>query len=99
MQKAVHKNTPTLPYDDPVLPGLKVTANLEADHIIPIKTITEMPGFNKLSQEDQLKVLNYPDNFVGLSKIANTSKGQKATLTGHNIKKAILLWTQRSVRT
>lgn len=79
IRKAVNENTPATPYDDPALPGLLVTDNLEADHIVPMKTITEMKGFDQLSKADQLKVLNYRNkftlSFVGLSKTANTSKG------------------------
>jgi len=78
IRKVVNKNTPTLPYDDPALPKLKVTGKLEADHIVPMKTITEMNGFDKLSKADQVKVLNYENNFIGLSKTANTSKGAQS---------------------
>ncbi len=60
---------------------------LEADHIVPMKTITEMNGFDRLSEADQLKVLNYRNNFVGLSKIANTSKGAKNYSDWVNYKK------------
>ncbi len=78
IRKLVNKNAPKPPYDDPALPKLKVTGNLEADHIVPMKTITEMNGFDKLSEADQVKVLNYENNFVGLSKTANTSKGAQS---------------------
>ena len=66
-----------LPMDDPALPGLKVTESLHADHIVSMKKITEMEGFSDLTFENQLKVLNNPENFVGLSETANTSKGSK----------------------
>jgi len=66
-----------LPMDDPALPGLKVAESLHADHIVSMKTITEMDGFSDLTFENQLKVLNNPENFVGLSETANTSKGSK----------------------
>ncbi len=78
MRDAVNENTPELPYDDPALPGQSVTGRLEADHIVPMKTITQMEGFDQLSEADQLRVLNSRDNFVGLSKTANTSKGSKS---------------------
>ena len=55
-----------------------MTGRLEADHIVPMKTITDMPGFDQLSETDQLQVLNNPDNYVGLSKSANASKGAKS---------------------
>lgn len=65
------------PYDDPVLPGLKVTKRLDADHIVPMKRIAEMDGFDALSFDDQLLVLNNPDNFIGLSRSANRSRGAR----------------------
>ncbi|GEA29399.1 hypothetical protein [Clostridium diolis] len=37
-----------------------------------------MDGFGKLTKEQQLEVLNNPNNFIGLSKSANTSKGAKS---------------------
>ena len=88
IRDAVNENTPQPPYDDPVLPGQRVTGRLEADHIVPMKTITEMDGFNQLSEADQLRVLNSPDNFVGLSKTANTSKGSKSFEDWTEYKKA-----------
>jgi len=73
-----------LPMDDPALPGLKIELKegqkhaLEADHIVPMKKIVCMEGFDQLSFDQQLEVLNYKKNFVGLSKTANTSKGSKS---------------------
>ncbi|PFB06691.1 ribonuclease YeeF family protein [Priestia megaterium] len=66
-----------LPMPDPALPGLEITKRLEADHIVPMKNIARMEGFEKLTYEQQVALLNYRDNFTGLSKIANTSKGSK----------------------
>ncbi|WP_252235316.1 hypothetical protein [Clostridium sp. CH2] len=67
-----------LPMDDFALPGKRITSNLEADHIVSMKKIVKMEGFEKLSYEQQLSILNYEENFIGLSKIANTSKGSKS---------------------
>lgn len=39
-------------------------------------------NFDKLSTESKLKVLNYEDNFIGLSKSANASKGMIDGLAG-----------------
>ncbi|KAA0994808.1 type IV secretion protein Rhs [Pseudomonas sp. ANT_J12] len=77
IRKAVNKDV-VLPMKDPALPGLQVTKSLHADHIVPMKTITEMNGFSKLTFTDQIKVLNYEKNFQGLSEVANTSKGAKS---------------------
>ncbi len=76
IQKKVNEGV-TFPHPDPALPGKQVTSTLHADHIVPMKKITEMPGFDKLSLEDQVKILNHENNFVGLSEAANTSKGKK----------------------
>jgi hypothetical protein len=73
----VNKDVP-LPMDDPALPGLQITKALHADHIVSMKTITEMDGFSDLTFSDQVAVLNYEPNFIGLSEIANTSKGAKS---------------------
>jgi len=66
-----------LPMKDPALSGLEVTKPLHADHIVPMKTITEMKGFDKLTFEQQVEILNYKPNFHGLSETANTSRGAK----------------------
>jgi 5-methylcytosine-specific restriction endonuclease McrA len=63
---------------DKALPGKTFTGPLEADHIVPMDKITRMDGFGKLTREQQLEVLNNEENFVGLSKSANTSKGTKS---------------------
>jgi hypothetical protein len=68
----------TFPMEDMALPGLKITKNLHADHIVPMDKITKMDGFDKLTREQQMAVLNNPNNFVGLSESANCSKGSKS---------------------
>ena len=88
--KKLRDNTPTLglrmrvnegislPMNDFAIPGNVITKKLEADHIVPMKKIVTMKGFDKLSLEQQLSVLNFEENFIGLSKSANTSKGAKS---------------------
>jgi len=66
------------PFPDEALPGMTVNKKLEADHIVSMDKITRMEGFDKLSNTQQLSILNNPDNFIGLSKSANTSKGSKS---------------------
>lgn len=63
---------------DPALPGKTITTPLEADHIVSMDKISKMAGFGELTEKQQLEVLNNPENFVGLSKTANTSKGAKS---------------------
>jgi hypothetical protein len=65
------------PFPDEALPGFTVTGRLEADHIVSMDRITRMEGFDKLTFDQQLSVLNNPDNFIGLSRSANASKGSK----------------------
>ena len=60
---------------DPVY-GYKTNV-LEADHIVPMKEIVNMPGFSQLSREQQIEVLNLKDNFIGLGKSTNASEGAK----------------------
>ena len=67
----------SFPIDDPAIPGKIVDDSFEADHIVSMDRITRMDGFDKLTREQQLELLNYRDNFEGLSKSANTSKGSK----------------------
>jgi Pretoxin HINT domain len=62
---------------DPALPGLTINKKMHADHIVPMDKIAQMDGFEKLTEAQQVAVLNYDKNFVGLSETANTSKGPK----------------------
>ncbi|GKS08679.1 PAAR domain-containing protein [Pseudomonas syringae pv. theae] len=76
IQAMVNKDV-VLPMKDPALPSLNITKPLHADHIVPMKQITEMDGFNKLTFNNQLEVLNHKPNFSPLSETANTSRGAK----------------------
>lgn len=78
---------------DPALQGLTIDKNLHADHIVSMNEITKMEGFGKLTQKQQLEILNNEKNFVGLSETANTSKGSKSfeEKNGLNIKKEKLM--------
>ncbi|MEK4735880.1 MULTISPECIES: WXG100 family type VII secretion target [Bacillus] len=80
----VRKNVNTdVPKVDPVY-GYEVE-KLEADHVVSMKEITEMDGFDTLPREQQIEVLNMDENFVGLGKPTNASKGAKdwSTWPGH----------------
>ena len=46
--------------------------------LVPMKKITEMEIFSRLTFEGQVKVLKYEPNLQGLSEVANTSKGAKS---------------------
>ncbi|WP_260445284.1 pre-toxin TG domain-containing protein [Listeria booriae] len=67
-----------LPMSDPAIPGKEIVKRLEADHIVPMDKITKMEGFEQLTKEEQLSILNYEENFTGLSRSANASKGSKS---------------------
>ncbi|OEG17586.1 hypothetical protein BCR22_02705 [Enterococcus plantarum] len=67
------KVNPEGPKKDPVY-GYEVD-KFEADHIVSMKEITEMDGFNLLTKEEQIEILNLQENFVGLGKRTNASKG------------------------
>lgn len=45
---------------------------------IKFQNAPKKEGFDKLSFKDQLEILNYRDNFIGLSESANKSKGSKS---------------------
>ncbi|MGG0293633.1 T7SS effector LXG polymorphic toxin [Bacillus pacificus] len=80
----VRKNVNTdVPKVDPVY-GYEVE-KLEADHIVSMKEITDMEGFDLLPREQQIEVLNMDENFVGLGKPTNASKNAKdwSTWPGH----------------
>jgi hypothetical protein len=82
MQKAVNQGEPIATTQNPVpdkfLPGMYRTGPLQADHIVPMKDIVNMPGFSTLTEANQMNVLNLNSNFVGLSEAANKSKGAKS---------------------
>ena len=70
----IRKNVnPDGPKFDPVY-GYEVN-KFEADHIVSMKNITEMDGFNQLTRKQQIEVLNLKENFTGLGKSTNSSKG------------------------
>jgi hypothetical protein len=91
--KDLRKKTPSKEIRDAVNPdGPKIdpvykyyVERLEADHIVSMKEITKMPGFETLTKAQKIEVLNLRDNFLGLGKSTNASKGAKtwADWAGH----------------
>ncbi|MBO2535359.1 T7SS effector LXG polymorphic toxin [Rummeliibacillus suwonensis] len=75
---------PDGPKVDPVY-GYEID-KFEADHIVSMKKITEMDGFSRLTREQQIEILNLKDNFIGLGKSSNASKGDHswADWKGHS---------------
>lgn len=45
--------------------------------MVSFESITRMEGFSRLTREQMDAVLNNPVNFIGLSRVANSSKGSK----------------------
>src|SRR5262249_7907657 len=64
------------PKTDPVY-GFKVD-KYEADHIVALKEIVKMPKFDQLTPQQQKEVVNLRENFLGLSKPSNASKGARS---------------------
>ncbi len=65
-------------YVDPLTnKPVKTKQTLAADHIFPAKEIRQLPGFSKLTPQQQAQVLNYAKNFQGLPQTANSSKGAR----------------------
>ena len=51
--------------------------SLAADHVVPLKIISQMPGYACLSPDDQKRIANSKENFVGLCTSCNSSKRDK----------------------
>lgn len=62
---------------DPAIPSKFIDGKLQADHIVSLKKISQMKNFEKLTAEERIQIANFKDNFIGLTKTANTSKGSK----------------------
>ncbi|MGX0195857.1 pre-toxin TG domain-containing protein [Staphylococcus haemolyticus] len=76
-----------LPMKDFALPGKMINNKLEADHIVPMNKIIKMDGFDKLDYKQQIDLLNYEKNIMGLSRSANASKNNKSYLEWEEYKK------------
>lgn len=74
--------------DDPCPACGGATSKKEADHIVPLKKICDMPGMASLTPAQQLQVANFAGNFMGLCKSCNSSKRDRewSTWAGHSTK-------------
>jgi hypothetical protein len=64
---------------DPAYPGQTIAGvdgqpDVAADHIVPLAELVQLPGFARLSPENQWLVAHAPVNFQWLSRRANTAK-------------------------
>ncbi len=51
------------------------SSKLQVDHLVPVKEIVNMPGFDKLSWEDQISIVDMSENLKAMDGSANASKG------------------------
>jgi hypothetical protein len=56
----------------------KPSPRLTVDHIVPVKDIVNMEGFDKLAWEQQKAMVDMPDNLVAMDRSANSSKGDRS---------------------
>jgi hypothetical protein len=56
----------------------KPSGNLQVDHIVPVKEIVQMEGFDKLDFETQKQIVDMPDNLMSMEGSANASKGSRS---------------------
>jgi uncharacterized protein DUF4150 len=67
-------------------------AKLAADHVVPLKIISQMKGFACLSLDDQKRIANHKDNFVGLCTSCNSSKCDKLWARWKGVKSQNRVW-------
>jgi hypothetical protein len=56
----------------------KPSPRLTVDHLVPVKDIVNMEGFDKLTWEQQKSVVDMADNLVAMDGPANSSKGSRS---------------------
>jgi hypothetical protein len=85
---------------DPAQPDYRPTV-FEADHIIPLREIVDLPGFRDLTHDQMLAIVNLEENFWGLGRRTNASKGSKLLpeWPGHPEFSAITPETRAMLRT
>ena len=59
---------------DEVSGAVPPSGALDVDHIIPLRDITEMPGFRNLPWEDQVDIANMLENLKAVDRTANRSR-------------------------
>ncbi|MEK4713588.1 hypothetical protein [Sporosarcina sp. FSL K6-5500] len=92
IQKEVNKNIDDIiGTEDFALPGKIIEKKLHADHIVSLKKIARLEGFETLTYQQQKEISNFVENFKGLSEAANTSKGSKSFADWNIYKKENIL--------
>jgi hypothetical protein len=54
------------------------SGNLQVDHVVPVRTIVDLPGFDKLRYDDQLAIVNDVTNLRAVDAIANGSRNDRS---------------------
>jgi 5-methylcytosine-specific restriction endonuclease McrA len=102
----VRKKTPSRAIKKSINAGVPKTcvacglpqASLAADHVVPLKIISQMHGFACMSFEDQKQVANDPDNFVGLCTPCNSSKCDKLWARWSGVKTTNQTWSEATIK-
>lgn len=63
---------------DPIGPLKTEVKDLTVDHIVSMKRISAMEGFEKLSIQERNTLANWPDNLTAMDASANFSKGERS---------------------
>ncbi|HEV7889718.1 MAG TPA: DUF4157 domain-containing protein [Pyrinomonadaceae bacterium] len=66
---------------DKVGPLLTKPGDLEVDHIVSVREISDMDGFDKLPWKDQKAVVDLKENLIPMDGSANSSKGDRTWTT------------------
>lgn len=52
-----------------------LTGKLQADHVVPVREIVDMPGFSRLDWEDQMAIADWRNNLRAVDARVNASRG------------------------
>ncbi|MGZ8178049.1 hypothetical protein ACXVUM_08950 [Williamsia sp. SKLECPSW1] len=63
--------------DDPAFSGRTLSRDSEADHLIALRRLVQIPGFDELSDQQQDEIANQTENIVPSSPAENRSRGAK----------------------
>jgi hypothetical protein len=54
------------------------SGSLQADHVVPLREIVDMPGFSRLHWEDQVALANYERNLLAVDGRVNASRQDRS---------------------
>jgi hypothetical protein len=73
---------------DPVTGNPVGEGEFHADHIVPLRYIVTLPGFDKLNDDQQEQIVHARDNIMGLSGPTNEAKGGRSWCDVKSVKGA-----------